>query len=894
MGLLRRFVAFATRCLLWLRYDIEIRGAEKLQERSGVLILPNHPGELDPAIVLAHTWTRLQPHPVVVDDFYYMAGIRRLMQLVRAIPMPNTDGGMGSYKRVRVRKALDHAAACLDEGQNILLYPAGQMMRSEREELRGASGTYDILSRVKEKKILLIRTRGLIGSSYSWVFWQGRPPLTRLLLQSVKYILLNLIFFMPRRKVVMEWVEAPADFPYGGTKMEINRYLDAWYNEGGEEEMTLVPYTFWSNKCAEPRRRETIDTAGVEIPSEIREKVGVELAKRGDHDASEIQDAWTLANEFGFDSLETAELVAWLQEEFHAFDVKAEDLRTVHDVQVAAAGASSTNSGESDAGEPLVPAPNGWEEAERIAIEQPDPDLSVHMNFLRLCERGGKAVALADEVGGVLDYKKAKISVLVLAEIIGEYPEKNIGIMLPASGGAAIVIMATLLAGKVPVMINWTVGDVNIEHVLDVGEVKVILTSGRFLDRLDSIDFEKIADRVVTLESLRNERITLGGKLRAVWRSRKGADAICRLFGSHETVPSDTGVILFTSGSEAAPKGVPLSHQNLLSNIGGCLEVVGPNRDDVLYGFLPPFHSFGFTLTTLLPLTTGFKVAYYPNPTDARALARGISMWGPTMVAGTPTFISGIFRAASDGQLHSIRLVMTAGEKTPPELVETARKRFAADLLEGYGITECSPVLTLCRPDQEAIGVGPAIRDVDLRIVHPDTRECVDDGEQGLIVAAGPNVFSGYLGSDSTHAFMTIDDRSYYITGDLGILDGSGSLMLTGRMKRFVKIGGEMISLPAMEAVIQKHLFAQDENATAALTYIEEAGERPIICLFTSTNSDVETINGYLRDAGLSNLTRVRNVIRIDDMPLLGTGKTNYRELTTRLKAIAADQQGSL
>jgi acyl-CoA synthetase (AMP-forming)/AMP-acid ligase II len=370
-----------------------------------------------------------------------------------------------------------------------------------------------------------------------------------------------------------------------------------------------------------------------------------------------------------------------------------------------------------------------------------------------------------------------------------------------------------------------------------------------------------------------------------VWRARKRAEAICRDFGSHETVPNDTSVILFTSGSEAAPKGVPLSHHNLLSNIGGCLDAVSPGTDDVLYGFLPPFHSFGFTVTTLLPLTSGFKVAYYPNPTDARALARGISMWEPTMVCGTPTFISGIFRSASDTQLSSLRRVMTAGEKTPPELVETARKRFAADLLEGYGITECSPVLTLCRPGQDPVGVGPAIKDVELRVVHPDTRQSVATGEQGLIVAAGPNVFAGYLDSDSSNAFMTIDDKRYYITGDLGILDSTGALALTGRLKRFVKIGGEMISLPAMEAVIQQKLSDQDEEATAALTYIEEAGERPIICLFTSTDADVETINGHLRDAGLSNLTRIRKVIQIDDMPLLGTGKTNYRELTLRLKA---------
>ena len=439
-------------------------------------------------------------------------------------------------------------------------------------------------------------------------------------------------------------------------------------------------------------------------------------------------------------------------------------------------------------------------------------------------------------------------------------------------------------------MINWTVGDANIQHVMDVGEVNVILTSGRFLDRLDAVDFDQLADRVVTLESLRQKKITLGRKLKALWRSKKGPESLCRTFGSLQTKTSDTCVVLFTSGSEAAPKGVPLSHHNVLSNIRGSLQIVQPSPSDILYAFLPPFHSFGFTITTILPMTSGFKVAYYPNPTDARALARGMSMWKPTMVCGTPTFIAGIFRAATDKQLDSLRRVMTAGEATPPELVQIARDRFDADLIEGYGITECAPVLTLCRPGVKPVGVGPAIDEVDIRVVDPETHQPVETGTQGMIIATGPNVFNGYLGRDSTDAFITVDNKRFYITGDLGILDNNGALTLTGRMKRFVKIGGEMISLPAMEAVIHQHLLTQDENATTALTYIEEAGERPVIGLFTSANIDLDTVNGYLRDAGMSNLTRVRKVFQIDEMPLLGTGKTNYRELTERLKTVRGER----
>jgi len=159
-------------------------------------------------------------------------------------------------------------------------------------------------------------------------------------------------------------------------------------------------------------------------------------------------------------------------------------------------------------------------------------------------------------------------------------------------------------------------------------------------------------------------------------------------------------------------------------------------------------------------------------------------------------------------------------------------------------------------------------------------------GQQGLILACGPNVFSAYLDRTSDDAFMELDNQRYYVTGDLGILDESDSLVITGRMKRFVKIGGEMISLPAMETVIRNHLPQNEGEITSALTYIEDPGQRPLICLFTAggLRTDVETVNGFLRNAGLSNLTRVRKVMHIDEMPLLGTGKTNYRELTELLR----------
>ena len=390
MNVVRNLAAWIVRSLLWLRYDITLIGKEKLLQRDGVLILPNHPGELDPVIVFSHLWSPMQPRGMAVEDFYYMPVLHYLMQMLRVIPMPNMYGGIGSYKKFRVRKALKHAADCLNEGSNVVIYPSGRLMRSTREEVRAASGVYDILSQVQQKRILLVRTRGLMGSSFSWVAWQETPPLFRCLLIALKHLLMNLIFFSPRRKVVIEFVESPPDFPYDGTKMEMNRYLDNWYNKGGEEQIVLVPQTIWSKKAFEHRQSTLPEESSVEITPEVRQKVISEIARRRDMDVSEIQDSSSLSSQIGFDSLELAGMIAWLEEEFHAYEGKAEELRNVYDLQVAAAGGATAYALTGDNA-----APKAWHEPARdVAVTEPDTNTSVHMNFLKVSVRNcSKAMA---------------------------------------------------------------------------------------------------------------------------------------------------------------------------------------------------------------------------------------------------------------------------------------------------------------------------------------------------------------------------------------------------------------------------------------------------------------------------------------------------------------------
>ena len=493
----------------------------------------------------------------------------------------------------------------------------------------------------------------------------------------------------------------------------------------------------------------------------------------------------------------------------------------------------------------------------------------------------GNVPAIADD-RAVLTYAKLKTAALALARVFAKWPEKNLGIMLPASVAADVTVMASMLAGKIPVMINWTLGDANLKHVLNVSKIKHIVTSATFLDKLENIDFDLIGDYLKTLETMRFEEITLNVKIGAMIDSFKSARTLSKKYGFDKISPNDPAVILFTSGSESTPKAVPLSHKNVMSNFSDAIEAVGINSEDVVFGFLPPFHSFGFTVTTLMPILTGMRACYYPNPTESRKMARACDKWRPTIAAGTPTFFAALFKAAKPSQLQSLRMIVSGAEKAPPQLFETAGQ-YNMTILEGYGITETSPVITITRPQQKKIGVGQPIGNVELLIVDQNDYTPVETNTRGLILVRGDNVFAGYLGRDSKDVFKNLDGKRYYVTGDLGFLDENGNLTIAGRLKRFVKIAGEMISLPAMEEALSEKWPPVEGVTQIAVEALEIDGERPLLRLFCVKDVTIEQANAVLKSAGFPNIARLSGSIVMDEIPMLGTGKTDYQTLKKSL-----------
>jgi acyl-CoA synthetase (AMP-forming)/AMP-acid ligase II/1-acyl-sn-glycerol-3-phosphate acyltransferase/acyl carrier protein len=868
------------RLLLGLRYRVKVIGLEGIpQDKVGTLFLPNHPAEMDPIILGTRLWQSHRPRPVVLETFYHMPFANRIMKIMRAFPMPDMATGTGVYKKRRIEETLTGVSDALAQGDSVLMYPSGKLMRANLELLGAASGVHRTLESTGNVQIVLVRTRGLWGSSFSTAQTDGRTPdLKEAFLHGFGVLLKNLIFFAPRRQVEVEFSLPEQPLKAEMTPLEINQQLEAFYNQHGEEELKLVSYSFWRKDVPEIEVRKTDETDDLSnIPDKQKNEV-IRSFRKAFHMGDEVSPGDRLADDLGMDSLSIAELLIWLDEEFEVSDVEVSELRTLADVILRASGTNKEVKTE----EP--PLADEWVDSNRPLPRLPDGK-SIQERFLRQCDRIGKYSAVADEMAGVLSGTQLKLRALLLAKVFREYENKRLGIMLPASVTANVTVMATLLAGKVPVMLNWTVGRKNLEHARSVAKLDVIITSSKFLDKVDNVEFGEVEECFVFLEQIRDDQINWGNKLIAFLQSRKSADSLLQQLELDNIQEDDPAVILFTSGSESAPKGVPLSQRNILSNISGAVEILDFHAKTALYGFLPPFHSFGFTITTVLPMISGIKAAYHPNPTEGRRIARGCRYYGITLMCGTPTFINGVFKGSKAGQLDTLEHFVTGAEKLPQSVMELVNGLPNAVILEGYGITECAPVITINRADEPPAGVGKPLPGVEIKIVDLDSREELKTGDRGLILVNGPNVFGQYMGIDKD-PFLELENKRWYDTGDLGYLNEKGFLFLAGRLKRFVKIAGEMISLPAIESALAERWPADDSGAVLAVEAIESEDKRPELFLLGSVKIDLEEANDVLKKAGFSNLSKLKKLIQLEEMPLLGTGKTDYQTI----KKIVAEQ----
>ena len=929
------------RLLLWLRYRIRIRGVGEAASRgtSGILFLPNHPALIDPIVMATQLYGTFHARPLADRDQIDRPLIRGLARRIRALPIPDLAKA-GSAASGEVREVVARCVEALRAGDNLILYPSGRNQRSRLEDIGGNSAVETILRELPGVRVVLVRMHGLWGSSFSWA--SGRPPTVGgALKHGTLALLASGIFFGPRREVSIELVE-PADLPRQADRQTLNRFLEAFYNAGARPN-TYVPYTPWerggAREMPEPSPRRPGGDLG-EVPEATRRIVREYLTKLcGQKD---FGDEAVLARDLGLDSLSRADLLLWLQAEFGFAAGDVAGLVTVGDVMLAACGEAASAGPQK-----LDPVPPGWFErpadpawphafGERtgrpLPLEgevppsgggegegraegfrhvgtltrpfgPPSPsegeglpgsmsttyvcakglaEMTIAEAFLAQARRQSGAVIVADQASGAKTYRDLVLAVMILKRRIETFSGDRVGIMMPASVAADVLYLATLFAGKTPVMVNWTLGRQNLTSCLDAVGVERVLTAKALVTRLQGqgVDLGDVSERFVYVEELA-ARVGAGEKLAAWLRSRFWWAELRR------ARVSQTAVILFTSGSETTPKAVPLTHRNMLANITDAEVCFTLSRRDAILGILPPFHSFGLTTGTVLPLVLGVRAVYYPNPTDGGSLARMIAAYRSTILIGTPTFLGGVVRAATDEEeLASLRLVVTGAEKCPERVYQAVARRCpGAEVLEGYGVTECSPIVAVNHQGQAQPGtIGYVMPSLEHAIVDAAIVRRVAAEQEGMLLVRGPSVFAGYLDYAGPSPFVEFEDRSWYRTGDLVTEAADGVLKFSGRLKRFVKLGGEMISLPAIEAVLERRFATDADEGPVLAVAAAPDDDRPEIVLFTTKPADRGEVNALIREAGLSGLHNIRRVIEVKALPLLGTGKTDYRALAARLK----------
>ncbi|WP_420422330.1 AMP-binding protein [Simkania sp.] len=859
--------------------------------------MPNHPAEIDPLVMNALLLGKFQPRPLVIEHFYYMQGAHLFMKWVNALPMPNFEMSANTWKIKEVEKAMQKVQKAIKRGDNFLVYPSGHLKADGREIVGGNSFVHRILELCPDVQIVLVRTTGLWGSTFSRAVTGQSPDFWKMLMHGLKVILKNGIFFAPRRKVSVEFSLPPNDFPYKGSRLEINRYLENWYNRYRDdagyitdrEPLRLVSFSHFSKDVpivTRPEKRER-RSEPIDVPDNIRKDVYEELARLSGRMENDLKDDLELATDLGLDSLDYASIQAFLDERYDVDSIVPEKMRTVADLFELIVEGKVKGKSIDVANKEKYEWPK---EKFRASVRYPKGE-TLQEVFLNTCDRMKKAVACGDEVSKFLTYRRLKTGVLVLARKFQQLPDPYIGVLLPSSVGAFVVILAVLIAGKVPVILNWTAGARSLNFADELLNLKTVFSSRRFLERVDSLELGSLEDKVIVLEEFRKE-ISLKDKLKGAWLARKSARALRRIFRLSRVKPEDPAVILFTSGTETYPKAVPLTHHNLIANQKSALSVVKINRDDILLGILPPFHSFGFSVTGLLPLLTGLRVFFSPDPTDSHAMARDCYLRDITLLCCAPSFYRNLFRVATPRQLKTVRMFVTGAEKAPKELFDSVAK-LEGDrvLIEGYGITECSPIVTLCPPEEPAKGVGKPLPGVELCVIHPETEERLSGQEQGEICIKGPNVFGGYMGKDVPNPFIEFDGEKWYRSGDLGTLDPEGALLYSGRMKRFVKIGAEMVSLTALEEELSKHAKAkgwisqEEEAPQLAIGVFEKESGKPLLVLFATFAASPQEVNSALRDSGFGRIVKIQGVKQVPEIPMTGTGKVHFRKINEMLKS---------
>jgi acyl-[acyl-carrier-protein]-phospholipid O-acyltransferase / long-chain-fatty-acid--[acyl-carrier-protein] ligase len=479
---------------------------------------------------------------------------------------------------------------------------------------------------------------------------------------------------------------------------------------------------------------------------------------------------------------------------------------------------------------------------------------------------GGQREILVDGDERVFTYDQIVRASFGLGHALkrGTMPGESVGVMLPTSAGAVITFFALSAYGRVPAMLNFTSGAANLKSALATAKIKRIITAHRFIElaKLDQLAEElgHVAE-IVYLEEVR-EKLSIFDKMAALLGPRAPF-----LFEKHSDANAPS-VILFTSGTEGAPKGVVLSHANLLANVEQVRLHIALFTTDILLNPLPTFHCFGLTAGALMPLYLGIKTVLHPTPLQPHDIVRRIRESGATILLSTDTFISQYARAGDQGDLNSLRLAVCGAERLRDETRQLLRRKYNIELLEGYGVTEASPVVAANQIGANRPGtVGHLMPGMEYKL------EPVEGiANAGKLIVRGPNVMLGYLKPELPGEIQP-PTGGWYDTGDVVSVDNDGYISIRGRLKRFAKIGGETVSLAVVENCASA---LWPDFAHAAVTLPDGYKGEQIVLATTAPNAERTEFIGWAHRHGVPELAVPRRILHVENIPVLGTGKTDY------------------
>ena len=518
----------------------------------------------------------------------------------------------------------------------------------------------------------------------------------------------------------------------------------------------------------------------------------------------------------------------------------------------------------------------------------------IPVSWLKTAKRMSFRMSATDILGEPVSHHRFITGVFAFSGLIAKKsPEQNIGILVPASVGGAITNMAVLALGKTAVNLNFTSSADAIRGAIKKAEIQTVYTSKKFLRKLDDrgIKIKEILPqtRLIYLEDFKAELPKAKMLFTLLSVMLLPTRLLQWIFIKHINL-DNTAAILFSSGSEGTPKGVELSHLNLATNARQVADMLNTRENDVVMSTLPTFHAFGLLATTLMPLSEGIPIVCHPDPTDVLTIAKGAARNQATLLFGTSTFLRlySMNKKVHPLMLKSLRMVIAGAERLNPDTRIAFTLKFNKEILEGYGTTETSPVASVNIPDEldtiywkvqkgnKPGTVGMPLPGTSFRIVDPATMDELETGEDGLILIGGPQVMKGYLHDEAKTAEVieVIEGMRWYRSGDKGHLDTDGFLTIVDRYSRFAKLGGEMVSLSAVEEIIRKALDDSDLELVAVNIPDDKKGEKVILLI--ASEMPAKEIKKKLIDAEMNPLMIPAKFTNVNAIPKLGSGKTDF------------------